>query len=346
MKHNLKGNSLAQMRQFMTDLGHAPYRGDQIFQWIWQKHAHDFGVMTNLSKDIRASFAEQYRICGLDVSDTVASRDGATKFMMKTEDNHTIETVFITEEKRTTVCVSTQVGCPLNCSFCATGLMGFTRNLRAYEIADQIRSVQEKTGSRITNIVLMGMGEPLLNIQEVLAALEICCAPNGLGISQRHTTVSTAGIVDGMKVLLDSNLKVKLAVSLNFPDIKMRTKMMPVTRNNPLNEVLKLAREYSIRKSMVTFEYVLINDVNDRIQDARLLLTLIKGIRSKINLIPYNPHPRLPYRRPDESKIARFHEYLLDSPHTVTLRRSKGQEIMAACGQLCRIPVHSTEAVL
>ncbi len=345
MKHNLKGTSLAQMRQLMNDLGHAPYRGDQIFQWIWQKHAHDFAVMTNLSKDIRASFAEQYSICGLTVSDTVTSRDGAVKYLMTTGDDHAIETVFITEEKRTTVCVSTQVGCPLNCSFCATGLMGFTRNLRAYEIADQVRIVQEKTGTRITNIVLMGMGEPLLNIQEVLAALEICCSPNGLGISQRHTTLSTAGIIDGMKILLESPLKVKLAVSLNFPDVKTRTKMMPVTKINPLAEVLNLAREYSIRKSMVTFEYVLIDRINDRIQDARVLLKLIKGIRSKINLIPYNPHPQLPYRRPDESKIARFHEYLLDSPHTVTLRRSKGEEIKAACGQLCRMPVHSTEAV-
>ncbi|UCC11260.1 MAG: 23S rRNA (adenine(2503)-C(2))-methyltransferase RlmN [candidate division WOR-3 bacterium] len=345
MKHNLKGTSLAQMRQLMTDHGHAPYRGDQIFQWIWQKHAHGFTVMTNLSKDIRVLFAEQYRICGLTVSDTISSQDGAVKYMMTTEDNHTIETVFITEEKRTTVCVSTQVGCPLNCSFCATGLMGFTRNLRAYEIADQVRTVQEKTGARITNIVLMGMGEPLLNVQEVLAALEICCAPNGLGISQRHTTLSTAGIIDGMKTLLASSLKVKLAVSLNFPDVKMRTQMMPVTKSNPLAEVLNLARAYSIRKSMVTFEYVLIDRINDRIQDARLLLRLIKGIRSKINLIPYNPHPRLPYRRPDEARIARFHEYLLDSPHTVTLRRSKGQEIMAACGQLCHLLVHSTEAV-
>jgi 23S rRNA (adenine2503-C2)-methyltransferase len=344
VKHNLKGKSLAQIRQFMTERGHAPYRGDQIFQWIWKKHAHDFTVMTNLSKDIRASFAEQYNICGLTVSDTVSSRDNATKFVMTTEDNHTIETVFITEEKRTTVCVSTQVGCPLNCSFCATGLMGFARNLRAYEIADQVRIVQEKTGTRITNIVLMGMGEPLLNVQEVLAALEICCAPNGLGISQRHTTLSTAGIIDGMRILLDSTLKVKLAVSLNFPDATMRPTMMPVTKSNPLADVLNLAREYSMRKSMVTFEYVLIDRINDRIQDARLLLKLIKGIRSKINLIPYNPHPRLPYRRPDESRIARFHEYLLDSPHTVTLRRSKGQEIKAACGQLCGKTVHSTEA--
>jgi 23S rRNA (adenine2503-C2)-methyltransferase len=345
VKHNLKGNSLAQMRQFMTELGHALYRGDQIFQWIWQKHARDFSVMTNLSKDIRASFAERYCIRGLTMSDTTTSRDDAVKYVFTTEDGHGIETVYIAEEKRKTVCVSTQVGCPLRCSFCATGLMGFIRNLRAYEIADQIRMVQEKTDSRITNIVLMGMGEPLLNTREVLAAIEISCAPNGLGISQRHTTLSTAGIVDGLQILLDSPLKVKLAVSLNFPDEKMRKDMMPVTINNPLSEVLKLAREYSFRKSMVTFEYVLIDRINDRIQDARMLLKMIKGIRSKINLIPYNPYPRLPYRRSDESRIARFHEFLLDSPHTVTLRRSKGQDIQAACGQLCSVPVRSAEVV-
>lgn len=330
------------MRSLMTERGHAPFRGEQIFGWIWQKHAHDFAVMTNLSKDLRASLAEQYRIDGLTTTRTTRALDGAVKYILTTEDGHNIESVHMTEQKRSTVCVSTQIGCPLKCSFCATGLMGYTRNLRAHEIADQIRSIQEK-GLTVTNIVLMGMGEPLLNVPEVLAALEICCAPNGLGISQRHTTVSTAGIIEGIRTLLASPLKVKLAVSLNFPDETIRREMMPVTINNPLTEVLKLAREYSLRKNMVTFEYVLIDHVNDRIKDARMLLKMIRGIRSKINLIPFNPHPRLPFRRPAPARITRFFEYLLDSPHTVTLRRSKGEEIKAACGQLCTVPARNTD---
>jgi 23S rRNA (adenine2503-C2)-methyltransferase len=342
VKPNLKSHSLDHMRSFMTDLGHAPYRGDQIFGWIWQKHAHDFTVMTNLSKEIRASLTERFCICGPTISDTIRASDGAVKYIMRTEDDHTIETVYIPEEKRKTVCVSTQIGCPLNCSFCATGRMGFVRNLRAHEIADQVRSIQER-GDTVTNIVLMGMGEPLLNVDEVLAALEICCAPTGLSVSQRHTTLSTAGIIDGMRVLLASPRKVKLAVSLNFPDEKMRQQMMPVTVNNPLSEVVQLAREYSLKKSMVTFEYVLIDRINDRIQDARRLLQLIKGIPSKINLIPYNPFPGLPYRRPLDARIMRFQEYLLDSRHTVTLRRSKGDEIKAACGQLSTARVSRAE---
>lgn len=329
------------MRMRMSDLGHAPYRGDQVFQWIWQKHAHNFAIMTNLSKEIRAAFADRFCISGLTISDTACARDKAVKYIMTTEDDHNIEAVYITEEERKTVCVSTQIGCPLNCSFCATGRMGFTRNLRAYEIADQVRSIQEK-GDTVTNIVLMGMGEPLLNVDEVLTAIEICCAPIGLSVSQRHTTLSTAGIIDGMRTLLASPRKIKLAISLNFPDTEMRKHMMPVTVNNPLAEVLKLAREYSLKKSMVTFEYVLIDHINDHIQDARQLLGLIKGIPSKINLIPYNPYPGLPYRRPPDARVMRFQEFLLDSPHTVTLRRSKGEEIRAACGQLSSVPVHST----
>lgn len=319
------------------NLGAKQYRAEQIFKWIWQKDAQDFSVMTNLSKDLRRRLSEKFIIAGVKTATILTAHDGARKFGLKTEDNETIEAVFIPEGRRKTVCVSTQIGCPLGCSYCATGLMGFRRNLKAYEIADEIRVVQEDTDDKITNIVFMGMGEPLLNLKEVIGAIDIICSPMGLSISQRHTTLSTVGLIHGLENLLASSLKVKLAISLNFPDEEMRKEMMPVAKKNPLHEIIKLAKEYSLKKNMVTFEYVLLNKINDRIADARRLLGLLKGVPSKINLITYNPHPLLPFKRPTEEKVHRFYNYLLASPHTITLRKSKGQDILAACGQLAII---------
>jgi len=256
------------------------------------------------------------------------------KFLFHLHDNEYVEAVYIPEQRRQTICVSTQIGCPLKCSFCATGLMGYTRNLAAHEIADQVRTIQESVDKKITNVVFMGMGEPLLNTRQVCDAIGILCSPMGLGISQRHLTVSTIGILPGMTALLESPYKVKLAISLNFPNQRQREALMPGTRDHPLDQVLHYALQYSQTKSMVTFEYVLIRSINDQIRDARALLNLIKGIPSKINIIPFNPHPRLPYQAPEESTLMRFHDFLLDSPHTITLRRSRGTDITAACGQL------------
>jgi 23S rRNA (adenine2503-C2)-methyltransferase len=204
-------------------------------------------------------------------------------------------------------------------------------------MTDEVRLIQADHDCKITNIVFMGMGEPLMNLREVITAIEMCSSPLGLSIGQRHTTVSTAGLIDGMRNLLNTQIKVKLAISLNFPDEDMRSEMMPVNRNNPLKEILQLAREYSVTRGMVTFEYVLIARMNDSINHARRLLSRIRGIPSKINLIPYNPVPSLPYKRPSQKTIDRFYQYLLNSHHTVTLRKSKGIEIHAACGQLSSI---------
>jgi len=315
-------------------LGTESYHGEQIFQWIWQKNAEDFSVMTNISKEFRESLALKFLISGLKIEEILSATDGSKKYRLNTEDKKMIETVFIPEAKRNTVCVSTQVGCPLNCKFCATALMGFKRNLKAYEIADEICIVQKNTNKKTTNIVFMGMGEPLLNLKEVTDAIEITSSSIGLSISQRHTTISTVGLIQGIRTLLMSPLKVKLAISLNFPDEEMRKDMIPITRENPLSELLKCAKEYSLRKNMVTFEYVLIDKINDTIKDARRLIGLLKGIPSKINLIPYNPCPALPYKCPSRKRMVRFYDYLLTSHHTVTLRKSRGQEIQAGCGQL------------
>ncbi len=217
--------------------------------------------------------------------------------------------------------------------------MKFSRNLRAHEIADQARIVQHDTNTKVTNVVFMGMGEPLLNLQETLGAIEINSSPIGLSISQRHTTVSTVGILQGMRTLLNAPFKVKLAISLNFADENVRNEMIPVAKNNPLKEVLQIAKEYSRTKSMVTFEYVMIKNLNDRLRDARLLVSLLKDIPAKINLIPYNEHPLMPYKRPSDERIGQFYNYLLTAPQTVTLRKSRGQEIQAGCGQLAAFHV-------
>lgn len=334
MKEDLKQYTLSGLRNRMITEHLDAYRGDQIFKWLWQKNARDFETMTNISKHLRAVFAEKFTITCPAIDHTVQGQDKTQKFRLRLQDNQCIEAVYIPEQRRRTICVSTQIGCPLQCSFCATGLMGYTRNLAAHEIADQVRTIQEYVEKKATNVVFMGMGEPLINTKNVCAAIDILCSPMGLGISQRHMTVSTIGILPGMKQLLDSQYKVKLAISLNFPTQSQRETMMPGTRQYPLQEILQTAKNYSRSKSMVTFEYVLIESTNDSIDHARALLDLLKGIPSKINIIPYNPHPDLPYKPPSERTIMRFHDFLLDSPHTITLRRSRGPDVGAACGQL------------
>jgi 23S rRNA (adenine2503-C2)-methyltransferase len=334
MKKNMRSYTLEKINAIIADLGIESYRGQQIFQWIWQKNAEDFSSMTNISKAYRKSLSEKFTIAGLKIEKKLSAKDGTEKFLFRLEDNTFIESVFIPEGNRRTVCVSTQVGCPLGCRFCATALMGFKRNLKAYEIADEIRIIQKEQNVKITNLVFMGMGEPLLNIREVISAIETISSSIGLSISQRHTTISTVGLIDGIYFLLKSPAKVKLAISLNFPDENMRKEMMPITKQNPTKEILKLAKKYSLDKSMVTFEYVMINSLNDRLKDAQRLLKLLQGIPSKINLIPYNPHPALPFKKPSDKKMKEFHQYLLSSKHTITLRKSRGQEILAGCGQL------------
>lgn len=290
--------------------------------------------MTNLSKDLREDFSRHYSVRGVQIAGMEHEGQDARKYLLRLEDGEHVESVFIREGRRRTICVSCQVGCPLGCKFCATALLGFRRDLYAYEIADQVRTIQENLSERCTNVVLMGMGEPFLNFDAVVGALEIMSSPLGLGIGRRHTTLSTVGLIEGMEALLKSSVRVKLAVSLNFADEELRKEFMPVAKKNPLADILKLAKAYSLRKEMVTFEYVMIRDVNDRIRDAKSLVKLVEGVPSKINLIPYNEHPRLPYRRPSEGRMQEFHEILMSSHHTVVVRKSRGQNILAGCGQL------------
>lgn len=334
MKENFKAYSLRQATDMMARLGLDGYRGEQVFKWIWQRNASDFSQMTNLSKELRTFFEREYVIGGPVIADVQQENEDAKKYSLELEDGEHIESVFIREEKRRTVCVSCQVGCPLDCKFCATGLIGFKRNLCAYEIADQVRVIQVDVDDKCTNVVFMGMGEPLLNYEGVIAALEIISSPLALSVGRRHTTLSTVGLLNGIESLLKSPVRVKLAISLNFADEDKRKELMPVTRSNPLRDLLRLAKAYSLKKEMVTFEYVMIKGINDGLRDAKHLLRLLKGIPSKLNLIPYNEHPRLPFKRPPDETIERFYRFLLESHHTVVIRKSRGQRILAGCGQL------------
>ena len=264
--------SLSEAKEIVTDLGLDGYRAEQIFKWIWQKNARDFSKMSNISKQLREHLNSMYVIEGLKTHRIQREGKNAYKYLFRLEQGEYIESVFIREGKRRTICVSSQVGCPLACRFCATGLLGFKRNLFAHEIADQVRSISEAVGEKCTNVVFMGMGEPLLNTGEVIKALLIMSSPLGLCVGRRHTTVSTVGLIEGMEIFLKSPVKVKLAISINFADEEMRKDFMPVTRSNPLREILRLAKAYSKGKEMITFEYVMIKGINDSVLDARQLV--------------------------------------------------------------------------
>jgi len=332
-KINLKGLWIDDLERLIVDLGEKRYKARQLASWIYAKGATDFLQMTDLSKDLREKLNQIACIDSIRlVEKQISQKDFSEKFLFELKDGERIETVLMWEGKRTTICVSTQVGCPLGCTFCATGRMGFKRNLTAGEIVDQVIALSDH---HITHVVFMGMGEPLLNYENTLKALKILNNEMGLSFAARRITLSTAGIPSVIKKLAEKNLRIKLAISLNAPTDEKRSQLMPLNEKHPLKELLDAVR-YFVKKTQrgVTFEYVLIKDVNDSEKDALELSKLIRGIHCKINLIPYNPIPDLSYQRPSEKRILAFRDYLYPRCPTVTLRRSKGEDILAACGQL------------
>lgn len=332
-KMNLKGMWIHDYEQLLGDLGEKRYKARQLAAWIYARGATDFSEMTELSRDLREKLSQIATIdCIRQVKKQVSQVDLSEKFLFELSDGEKIETVLMWEADRVTACVSTQVGCPLGCTFCATGQMGCKRNLTAGEIVDQIIALRD---NRINHVVLMGMGEPLLNYDEVLKAIKIMNNEMGLSFAAKRITVSTAGIPAMITKLAEENLKLKLAISLNAPTDAKRTKLMPVNKKHPVKELLAAVKAFVKKtKRGVTFEYVLIRDVNDSEKDALALSKLVQGIRCKINLIPYNPVDDLPYDRPSEERILAFRNYLYPRAPAVTLRRSKGEDILGACGQL------------
>jgi 23S rRNA (adenine2503-C2)-methyltransferase len=295
-----------------------------------------FKDMTNIAKGLRAQMEEKARIDHLVLEKTQVSKDRTAKFLFRLEDGHFIETVLIPERGHFTLCISSQVGCAMGCRFCLTGRQGLKRNLSAAEIIDQVIHVKRSMSEpdRLTNIVFMGMGEPLANYEAVLRALDNLISEEGMNFSHRTVTLSTCGLVPQIRKL-GKEARVNLAVSLNAPDDETRGALMPVSRRYPLQSLMEALKEFpTLNRRMITFEYVLVGGVNDRDEDARRLAALLKGVRAKINLIALNPHPDLGLSAPSPERVLRFQEILIDHHFTAMIRKSKGQDISAACGQL------------
>jgi 23S rRNA (adenine2503-C2)-methyltransferase len=327
----------AELRSWLSDRKIEPYRFGQIMRWVFQRQADSFESMTDLRKDIRQMRDAWFVLPRLQVDRVEASDDGSRKFLFRLSDGDAVESVLIPERGHDTLCISSQVGCAQGCRFCLTARGGFQRNLTRAEILSQIRDVRHQMAhpERLTNIVLMGMGEPLANYRNVVDALgTIMDHHHGLGFSHRRVTLSTAGLVPAIDHL-GRDIVVNLAVSLNAVDNRTRDFLMPVNRKYPLEELLAACRRFPLpNRRMITFEYILIRDCNDHPADAEKLAGLLQPIRSKINLIPMNEHAGCEFRSPDESTISAFQRVLLDKNFTAVIRRSKGRDISAACGQL------------
>jgi 23S rRNA (adenine2503-C2)-methyltransferase len=334
---DIKDYNRAALQQWLQERGEANYRADQIWRWIYRDQVDRFDAMSNLSKKLRADLAECFGIgrLALDARETAA--DGTQKFLFGLSDGRRIESVLIPERNHVTLCLSSQVGCAQNCRFCFTATGGWERNLTLGEILAQVRDIRQRLDApeTLTNIVFMGMGEPLANYRNVVDAIHLLRDNKaGFGFSRRKITVSTAGLVPQMEALgRDSD--VSLAVSLNATDNATRSRLMPINRRYPIETLLEACRRYPLRPHRrITFEYILMADVNDRLEDARRLAALLRPIRSKINLIPFNEHEGCRFRRPSESVIDAFQQSLVNQGYTVMIRHSKGREISAACGQL------------
>jgi 23S rRNA (adenine2503-C2)-methyltransferase len=334
-KFQLLEKTRAELGLWIKDRGEPLFRAGQIWSWIYQKRAASFEEMTSLSKEFRKSLSADTRIGSLRLADKSESHDsGTVKYLWELEDGLRIESVFIPEKDRRTICLSSQVGCPLACTFCATGRTGFVRHLKTHEIVDQVLSTARLAKENPTNLVVMGMGEPFLNYDPVMKALDILHDPDGAALGHRRITVSTSGIIPGIERYGLENRPYKLAVSLNATTHGGRSALMPINETYPLARLLEAIRDYTHRTGRrVTFEYVLIRGTNDTADDARRLLRLLHGIPCKVNLIPFNPTSSL-YQRPGDDQVLRFAERIMPLSAPVTLRMSRGQDIQGACGQL------------
>jgi 23S rRNA (adenine2503-C2)-methyltransferase len=341
-KTDLKALSKKQLEAFVHEQGLPAFRAKQLLHWIYERRVESVSDITEFSKDLRGSLSERAYISNLTLLARQSSADSTEKFLFGLSDGESIESVIIPDKDRLTLCISSQVGCAMMCRFCLTGKLKLKRNLKAHEIADQVISVNRLLGTgapssrasrSITNIVLMGMGEPLENLDEVAEALRRMT--DLMGISKRRITLSTSGISPMIDELARKAPRVNLAISLNATTDEVRDRIMPVNRRYPLKSLLDACRRYPLEpRRRITFEYVLLQGINDTTDDARRLVKILKGIPCKVNLIPFNPYPGAPYRRPSDEEVEQFQKIVLGGNVTALIRKSKGQDILAACGQL------------
>jgi 23S rRNA (adenine2503-C2)-methyltransferase len=337
---DLRAMTLPDAEAFAEAQGWPRFRGEQVWRWIHDKGARDFEEMTNLPREVRAELAGRARIGSLTVAEIQTSRDGTRKLRLVTRDGQSIESVIIPDGDKTTQCISSQVGCAVDCQFCATAKLGLRRNLDAGEIVDQVylarRLLAEvEPGRRLTNLVYMGMGEPLHNYDNMIKSLRILTHDKGAGLSQRRITVSTAGLVPKLEKLGHEDIRPNLAVSLNAPNDVVRDEIMPINRKWNIGKLLAALRAYPLeQRRRITFEYVLLAGVNDSLRDAGQLAKLLRGLKCKVNIIPWNPHPEAPYQRPAPAVIEAFQAECKRLGLPTYLRTPRGDDIDAACGQL------------
>ncbi|MEP5230152.1 MAG: 23S rRNA (adenine(2503)-C(2))-methyltransferase RlmN [Alloalcanivorax sp.] len=343
-KVNLLGLSRPQMEEFFLTMGEKKFRAQQVLKWIHHHQADSFEQMTDVGKALRQKLSEVAEIRGPEVTHESISRDGTRKWVFEMDNGGAVETVFIPDGRRGTLCVSSQVGCAVDCSFCSTGKQGFQRDMTSAEIIGQVWQASRAFGPRrnlgqhpITNVVMMGMGEPLLNYDKVLTAMRIMKDDLGYGIGKKRITVSTSGVIPKMNQLSE-DLDVSLAVSLHAPNDELRNQLVPLNRKYPLKDLMAACKSYSKnithRHNTITMEYVMLRDVNDKPEHARQLVKLLNGIPVKVNLIPFNPFPHAGYERSRKNDILEFHKYLNDNGVMTTVRTTRGDDIDAACGQL------------
>ena len=336
MKNRITDLKIEDLRAELVKWGEPEFHAAQIFSWIYQKGVYDFSRMTNLSASLRSKLDESFLVRSLKLKEAQNSIDGTQKLLLELEGRNFIEAVIIPAEGRVTGCVSSQVGCKFGCSFCASGVLGFKRNLSAGEIIEEVLYLRDNAlEKKITHIVFMGTGEPLDNYENVLKSVRILNCKEGLNIGARRITISTCGLIPGMKRLADEGLQIELSISLHAADDKTRSILVPVNKKYPLRELIDACHDY-IKKTgrQITFEYVLIAGLNCDLQSARKLSILLKGLNCKVNLISSNPIKELKVEPPGKLEILFFRDYLVKNKINVTLRKARGQDIDAACGQL------------
>lgn len=340
-KEDIRRYTPEELKNIVTAFGESKFRAKQIHEWIWKKGILSFDEMTNLSKNLRENLKNSYTFHTMKVSHIQNSTDGTIKTGWKLFDGSVIESVIIPlqDENRYTLCVSSQVGCSLNCTFCATGKLKLRRNLTDYEIVEQFIEGNKKSnevfGHNLTNVVYMGMGEPLLNYENVTKSIEKLTSPDGFGYSTRRITISTSGIIKGIERMIEDDIKVNLALSLHAADDEKRTKIMAINKSNPLEELVDiLTKYYDQSKMKMSFEYIMFKDYNDSLHDAKNLVKLTRRFPVKVNIIEYNYVEGVEYSKSSEDKINNFAKFLVENGVVTTVRRSRGKDIDAACGQL------------
>src|SRR3989338_671773 len=337
-KVNIKNLTVDEMTEKFSELGLESYRVTQVRKWLYQKLVLSFEEMTDIRKEHRLLLEEYFFIPSLILHGFQQSGDGTRKYLMGLEDERTVECVWIPEPKRATLCVSSQVCCGMGCGFCLTATMGVLRNLKVYEITEQIAAVKRslKEGEKITNLVFMGMGEPLANTRNLFPALNILLDPLGFGFSRHHITVSTSGIAPEIEKF-GNNTPVKLAISLNATTDKVRDEIMPINQKFPLEKLFEACRKMHLpKRNKITFEYVMLHGINDTLEDAKRLVKILSKLKAKLNLIPFNEYPGTSFKRPADEWVHQFQKVLLNAGFVVNVRKSRGRDILGACGQLAK----------